>query len=211
MKARYVTLLWLGLTASLLLACTPPPPNKTEDLCAIFKQYPRWYKATAKTQKQWDVPIHVQMAILHQESHFDGKAKPEREKLLWVIPWKRPSSAYGYSQALKQTWENYQQHTGKRGHRDSFSAASDFVGWYANQANQRAGIAKNDTYALYLAYHEGIGGYEQKTYKKKAWLLPVARKVAAQSDIYASQLNRCEAQFKKRGWFHIVTIQPIFG
>jgi hypothetical protein len=32
------------------------------------------------------------MAIIHQESKFDPSARPQRTKLLWVIPWTRPSS-----------------------------------------------------------------------------------------------------------------------
>jgi hypothetical protein len=187
----------------MLVACTPAPPRNTQNICSIFKQYPRWYWAAEKTQAKWGVPISVQMAIIHQESSFDGKAKPDREKLLWIIPWKRPSSAYGYSQALKQTWENYQKNTGEHGKRNHFSAASDFIGWYSDQANKRAGIAKNNAYALYLAYHEGIGGYQQKTYTKKSWLMPVARKVSAQASIYQDQLNRCHNNLKKRWWHYI--------
>ncbi len=65
------------------------------------------------------------------------------------------------------------------------------MGWYANQANRTAGIPRYDAYRLYLAYHEGIGGYQRKTYLQKPWLIQVARKVKARSQIYQAQLNRC--------------------
>ena len=67
----------------------------------------------------------------------------------------------------------------------------DFIGWYANQAHRRAGIPRSNAYDLYLAYHEGIGGYQRKTYLRKAWLMPVARKVANRAQTYRSQLAYC--------------------
>ena len=48
-------------------------------------------------------PIYVQLAIIKMESDFDWLAKPQRQKLFKVIPFKRPSSSFGYSQAVKGT------------------------------------------------------------------------------------------------------------
>ena len=42
------------------------------------------------------------MSFVYQESSFKADARPEREKILGFIPWFRPSSAVGYSQALKK-------------------------------------------------------------------------------------------------------------
>jgi hypothetical protein len=187
---------------SLLAGCIPPPPPQNIDnVCDIFAEYKNWYWITKKTQREWGVPIHVQMAIIHQESKFNAKAKPNREKFLFVIPWKRPSSAYGYSQALKGTWANYQKNSGKyRTRRDQFSDATDFIGWYAYQAYRKAHIERDDTYNLYLAYHEGITGYLKKTYLQKPWLITVAHKVSARADKYERQLSVCEKRFKKEWW-----------
>jgi hypothetical protein len=52
------------------------------------------------------------MSFVYQESSFQSDAKPDRTKLLWVIPWKRKSTAVGYSQALNMTWEDYKDETG---------------------------------------------------------------------------------------------------
>lgn len=191
----------LLLIAISLTACVKAPPNDVNHICKIFNQYPKWYAETKAVQKKWNVPVAVQMAIIHQESKFNGRAKPPRSKLLWIIPWKRPSTAYGYSQALQSTWKLYKKSEG--GYwvsRDDFGDAADFIGWYAHQANIRAGIPKNDAYKLYLAYHEGIGGYQNKSYLKKSWLIAVARKVKARSQLYERQLASC----KKPGikfWF----------
>jgi hypothetical protein len=176
---------------ALLTACAPAPPSNPQNICNIFKQYPRWYKDTKASQKKWGVPISVQMAIIYQESGFKHDAKPERGTLLWVIPWKRPSNAYGYSQALDSTWDLYLKKTGNNGDRDEFEAATDFIGWYGYQAHKEAKIPRNDAYKLYLAYHDGIGGYKRNTYKNKVWLKNIAKRVQARATLYQKQLERC--------------------
>ena len=180
-----------GLLLS-LVGCITPPPRDQHNICSIFKQYPAWARETKDVQKRWLVPVAVQMAIIHQESSFNAQAQPARRKLLWFIPWDRPSTAYGYAQALRSTWRYYQRDSGYfLASRTSFSDGVDFIGWYANQAYKRANIARTDPYSLYLAYHEGIGGYMHKTYLRKPWLVRVAHKVSARASLYQAQLNRC--------------------
>lgn len=194
----------LFLFSLFLVSCVSRPPADVDNVCHIFREYPQWYWATQDVAHRWKVPISVQMAILHQESKFDGTARPPRTKLFWVIPWMRPTTAYGYSQALNGTWALY-----KRAHdggtffasRTTFEDAVDFVGWYANQANRRAGISRRDAYSLYLAYHEGVGGYQAKTYLRKPWLVQVARKVKARSQIYHAQLRQCRRTLKSKPWY----------
>jgi hypothetical protein len=189
MKTRtLVILLFLLLLAG--CASTPPPTN-VENICSIFDQYPDWYKDVKDSQSRWGVPIAVQMAIIYQESSFNATAKPPRKKLLWIIPWKRPSSAYGYSQALKNTWKDYEQKTGQSGSRTAFGDAADFIGWYNNQVCKRFNLHPHNAYALYLAYHEGPGGYAGRSYLRKPWLIRVSRKVAARAATYERQLQGC--------------------
>lgn len=186
------SILWFLLSCLLIGCVSPPPPTRLDNVCRIFKQYPRWYRAAKDVERRWYVPVPVQMAIIHQESKFDGGARPPRGKLLWIIPWKRPSSAYGYAQALNGTWANYKLTNGSLfSARNSFADGVDFIGWYANQATRKAAIRRDDPYNLYLAYHEGIGGYQRKTYLKKPWLMTVAHKVSARAQIYRAQLNHC--------------------
>ncbi len=193
----------LSLVLIVLLAgCAQPRPDNVNNVCDIFRQYPKWYWATHDVKTQWRVPIAVQMAIIHQESRFTAIAKPPRTKLLWIIPWKRPSTAYGYTQALDITWRHYKKDTGKYFvSRDNFADAVDFIGWYVYRANKRAGIAKHDAYRLYLAYHEGVGGYQRRTYRSKPWLINVARKVQRQANNYQRQLNRCESSLGRKPWW----------
>ncbi|MDP3560460.1 MAG: transglycosylase SLT domain-containing protein [Legionellaceae bacterium] len=175
-----------------ITACVKNPPHNVNHACHIFSEYPQWYQDTSQVEKTWRVSTPVQLAIIHQESSFQAHAQPPRTTLFGIIPWKHVTSAYGYSQALNGTWAQYKRSRGGWfASRNNFGDATDFIGWYANQANRLARIPRNDAYALYLAYHEGIGGYQRKTYLKKPWLIRVARKVKARAEMYRAQMNRC--------------------
>lgn len=188
---KFGSLLLATVILLLQVGCTVAPPSNTQNICSIFNEYPSWKRAAKRAEKNWQIPTHVQMAIVHQESHFVADAKPERGYLFGVVPWKRPSTAYGYAQAKTETWDNYRKNTGKGGSPDNFADAIDFVGWYNHQSYKKLGIARNNTYELYLAYHEGWGGYQQKTYRKKPWLMKVAEKVDRQAKSYQLQLKKC--------------------
>jgi hypothetical protein len=195
----------IALISVTLSACSKPVPNNLSNICSMFKQYPSWYWDAQSVQKRWGLPISSLMAIVHQESHFKAGAAPPREKILWIIPWKRPTTAYGYSQAVNATWEHYKHDTGGGffTSRDTFGDAADFIGWYARRAHKRAGIPMNNTREMYLAYHEGTGGYLQKTYLKKAWLMTVARKVQRLAWTYHWQLERCRSSLPEKPWWHL--------
>ena len=181
-------------------ATTPKPPQQLDNTCEIFRENKKWYRSARKSYKRWGIPIPILMAIIHQESKFRADARPPRGTCLWIFPGARPSSAYGYAQAGNETWEQYRKSTGNTGaDRDDFDDAVDFVGWYCNLSRIKCGISKNDAYHLYLAYHEGHGGFNRKTYQKKAWLLRVARKVDSRSQRYKGQLASCEGEFRRRG------------
>jgi hypothetical protein len=194
-------LLLLTLLA-VLAGCTASTPKNVSDICAIFEEKSGWYDDAVDAREEWDTPIPVMMAIMHQESRFQAKAKPPRKKIFGFIPGPRPSDAYGYSQALGSTWDGYKRSAGRYGaDRDDFGDAIDFIGWYNYQSYKRSGISRSDTYRLYLAYHEGQGGYNRGSYRSKQWLMDVARKVERRAGSYQSQLARCEESLKDDGWF----------
>lgn len=185
-----------------LSSCVKQPPANIDNVCHMFKEYPQWYRDAKDVERRWRVPVAVQMAIVHQESKFDAKARPPRGSFLWIFPGKRPSTAYGYAQALNGTWKEYKRENGGMlSSRDSFGDGVDFIGWYANGAYKKAGVPRTDAYSLYLAYHEGVGGYQRKTYLKKPWLVGVAHKVKSRSNMYAAQLNSCQRSLKRHRWF----------
>ena len=149
-----------------------------------------WYKHAKKSEEKWGTPIYLQLAIIKMESDFDWLAKPPRQKLFKVIPYKRPSSSFGYSQAVNGTWEQYKKETeNKLAVRTRFKDSVDFIGWYTNKSNTILKISKTDAFKQYVAYHEGWGGF--KNYKDNKKIINLAKKVEKQSNIYKKQLLKC--------------------
>ena len=176
-------------------ACSSIPSN-TADGCSIFSERYLWYKFAKKTEKKWGTPIYIQLAIIRMESDFDWLARPERQKIFKVIPYKRPSSSLGYSQAVKGTWKQYKEETGnKLASRILFKDSVDFIGWYTTKSSQILKISKKDAFKQYLAYHEGWGNY--KYYKENKKVIGLARKVEKQSKIYRKQLVKCSNKLNK--------------
>lgn len=187
---------------SIVAAGCVSPPDRPGNICSIFDEKRHWYKASKKSEKRWGVPISLQLAILRVESGFDDDARPKRKRFLGLVPLGRPSSAYGYAQAVDGTWKQYQRSTGRRGaDRDDFRDAVDFVGWYVNRSSRQLGISKSDGYAQYLAYHEGVNGYKRRTYRKKSGVKKAARRVQNQSASYSRQLRGCRKKLERGGWF----------
>ena len=173
-----------------IIGCSSVPKN-TADGCSIFSERYLWYKHAKKTELKWGTPINVQLAIIKMESDFDWFAKPERYKLFKIIPYKRPSSSFGYSQAVKGTWRQYKTETGnKYALRSRFKDSVDFIGWYTNKSEKILKISKSDAYRQYIAYHEGWGAY--KNYKQNQKIVSLAKKVQKQSNKYKKQLSKCK-------------------
>ena len=183
------------------VSCVSGPPKHLDNVCDIFDEKHGWYKDAKKATKRWGSPIAVNMAIMHQESSFVAKAKPPRRKILWIFPGPRLSDAYGYSQAKKATWDWYKKDSGRRGaDRNDFDDAIDFIAWYNHTSKKMLGLNSGDTYSLYLAYHEGHGGFKRKTYRSKAWLTQVATKVKRRAQRYSAQLKGCEERLGGSWW-----------
>ncbi len=176
----------------LLSACASQPPANKSNLCTIFKEKPAWHKASLKAAKKWNGSVPVAMAIMYQESSFEAKAKPSMRYFLGFIPYGRPSDAYGYAQALDNTWSEYKREAGSMlSQRDSFADASDFIQWYMHKTWRVNRISKTDAYKQYLNYHEGQGGFSRGSYRSKGWLINVAKKVDARARRYAAQYQSC--------------------
>jgi len=186
---------FLILLIIFITGCSSIPQN-TSNSCSIFNERYLWYKHAKKTEKKWGTPVYIQLAIIKMESDFDWLAKPPRQKLFKIIPFKRPSSSFGYSQAVKGTWEQYKNETGnKLATRTRFKDSVDFIGWYTDKTESLLKISKKDAFRQYLAYHEGWGGY--KNYKNNQKVIVLAKKVEKQSNKYKSQLQDCQKRLNK--------------
>lgn len=184
------------LALFLLAACGNPfaatPPENLNDACDIVRERPRYLRAMKAAERRYGVPVPAQMAVIYQESKFVRNARPPKRYLLWVIPWGRQSSAYGYAQALDGTWEDYKQETGRWfPRRTNIRHSADFIGWYFTKTKQRNGISLYDTRNQYLNYHEGHAGYRRGSYKSKTWLVRVANDVDRRAIMYERQLVAC--------------------
>lgn len=167
-------------------------PRDLDDACSIVRQHPNYLRAMKRTERRWGIPVHVQMATIYQESKFIGNARTPFRYALGVIPVGRQSSAYGYSQALDDTWDEYRRSAGRFGaKRDKIEDATDFMGWYMDETSRSLGVARHDAEAQYLAYHEGRSGYARGSYNEKSWLVRIADEVGSRSEMYRDQLVRC--------------------
>ena len=197
-RLRYVQLLFAIITVT---GCASAPPDELDNVCDIFREKGGWYDDAVDSRKRWGVPVSIMMAFMHQESRFVAGAKPPRKQIWGFIPGPRASDAYGYSQAKTSTWDWYKRKSGNHGaDRDDFDDAIDFVGWYNHTTHQVNGISKDDAFRLYLAYHEGHGGYKRASYRSKPWLVEVAKKVDRRATRYNNQLASCQTEFERKGW-----------
>ena len=188
--------IWVFLAAALLLAACGSrdfsPPRELDNACSIVRERPQYLRAMRAAERRWGVPVPVQMAVIHAESRFIGNARTPHQFRLGVIPVGRQSTAFGYSQALDGTWEEYLRETGnRRARRENIFDATDFIGWYMTHTVRRNGIPLTDARNQYLAYHEGHAGFRRGSYNQKAWLIRVADRVAARANMYAAQLSAC--------------------
>ena len=189
-KTNFYLLILLFVTA-----CSSIPKN-TQNSCAIFEERYLWYKHAKASYKKWGAPIYVQLAFIKKESDFNWLAKPPRVKLFKIIPFKRPSSSFGYSQAVEKTWQQYKRETGKKlATRARFKDSVDFIGWYVNKTTTLLKIPKNDAYRQYLAYYKGWGDYKNYSKDKKAIIY--ARSVKETASKYRKQLTLCRKNLDK--------------
>ncbi len=189
------TKIYLFILLLFATACSSIPKN-TQNSCAIFEERYLWYKHSKAAYEKYGAPIHLQLAFIKKESNFDFLAKPPRKKLFKVIPFKRPSSSFGYSQAIDSTWQLYKKETNnplatRARYRDSVL----FVSWYINKTNKILKISKKDAYRQYLAYYKGWGDYKNYSKDKKAIIY--AKSVKDMANKYRKQLTLCKKNLDK--------------
>lgn len=195
--ARKFLLLFLLLQVA---GCASVAPRDAANLCSMFEDRRSWFLAAREAEQRWQAPVPVTMAFIRQESGFRARVRPPRTRILGFIPGPRPSDAMGYAQALESTWNDYRQATGRRwASRSDFADAVDFVAWYNSNSVRINGIASDDAYNLYLAYHEGNTGYSRRSFDGKQWLLAAAAQVEASAVRYRQQFLQCEQELG-RNW-----------
>ena len=183
---------------SVLVSCNSIPKN-TGNACSIFSEHYLWYKYVKSSSEKYGAPVHVILAFVKKESGFDRYARPARTKLFKIIPYKRPSSSFGYSQAVKKTWEQYKKETNNPlALRTRFYDSVMFIGYYINKTHKINKIPLNDSYRQYLNYYLGWGNYAKKVYKTDKKAIIFAKSVQKQSNIYRKQLKSCKKSLDRK-------------
>ena len=158
-----------------------PPEKWQEDASVLLSHYPHWRKVLRDAREKWQMQPSYMLAFIHQESRFNPRAMSIHK-------------AYGFAQVKDESWDWYRQKTGAQtaqASRERFDDAVDFISFYAHANRRRNAVELNDVRNQYLAYHEGMGGFERGVHKTKPWLLEVADKVARWEKMYREQLKRC--------------------
>ena len=182
----------------LLIASCSSVPKYPQNACKIFGEKYFYLKYSRASSKKWGAPISSILAVINKESGFRRFAKPKRKKLFKIIPYRRPSSSLGFSQAVNKTWDLYKKENNKPSAlRVSFKNSSDFIGWYFWKTNKINKISLTDTRNMYLNYYLGWEGYRNKVYKKDQKAIIFAKKVEKQAKIYKNQLQECKSVLNK--------------
>ena len=186
------------LIFSLSVSCSSIPKN-TQNACSIFSERYLWYKSVKKSSEKYGAPVHIILAFVNKESGFDRRARPPRTKIFKIIPYKRPSSSFGYSQAVKKTWELYKTETNSPlALRTRWRDSVFFISLYISKTNKINKIPLNDAYRQYLNYYLGWGNYAKKVYKTDKKAIIFAQSVKKQSKIYKSQLRECQKSLNRK-------------
>ena len=182
----------------LFLASCSSVPKYPQNACKIFGEKYSYLKYSRAASKKWNVPISSILAVINKESGFRRFAKPKRTKIFKIIPYRRPSSSLGFSQAVDKTWDLYKKENNKPiALRISFKNSSDFIGWYFWKTNKINKVSFNDTRNMYLNYYLGWGAYKNKAYQNDKKAIIFAKSVEKQAKIYKSQLRECKSILNK--------------
>ena len=173
-------------------------PKYPQNACKIFGEKYFYLKYSRAASKKWGAPISSILAVINKESGFRRFAKPKRTKLFKIIPYRRPSSSLGFSQAVVKTFDLYKKENNKPlALRISFRNSSDFIGWYFWKTNKINKVSLNDTRNMYLNYYLGWQAYKNKAYQTNKKAIIFAKSVEKQAKIYKSQLQECKSVLNK--------------
>lgn len=145
--------------------------ERGENLTALLERKPNYKEAATKATELYGVPTNTIFAFIKYESAFNEYAAA------------RTSSARGLGQFLDNTWEGFIKDIKKDGHKDHALYAKMMsdpewgkrdprewrfnpevsihaVAWYTEKNALALHIEFSDTFNLYMAHHEGAGGYQ---------------------------------------------------
>ncbi|MEE2769616.1 MAG: transglycosylase SLT domain-containing protein [Pseudomonadota bacterium] len=187
-----------------LVGCAPQKVTKKEDVCEVYNKNFNWYRSAVRAQNKYHIDANIIMAVMAQESNFTYNARPQKNYVFNFVPWGYKTSARGYAQVIDGAWDDYKKQTNQWfPSRHSFNDACDYVGWYLNKASKRLHINRNDSYHLYLAYHQGLTGYKRHDEKHDQKLNLIAKKVQKNTQRYQSEFKQCKNSLWLKHWLYV--------
>ena len=157
-----------------------PTPSQQEvaDACLLLKQNRPWHEALRDTARNWGAPMGFQLAVIKQESSFDGERPAASRRPPMVRARRRRTRVIGQglqpgARIPRGRCTRRRPATGAPAATTS-ATSSDFIGWYFSTTGKRTGLGQFDYKGHYLAYHEGAGGYLKGTWTRPSagWSIP---------------------------------------
>ncbi|UTC24965.1 hypothetical protein MMH89_02230 [Candidatus Comchoanobacter bicostacola] len=160
------------------------------DICRVIHANPGWAEKLKQVQKRYGIEPNVVLSVISHESSFRSHARAQRSYFWGVIPYRRESS-FGYGQVKDETWQWYlSKNPGYFRSRTSFRDTSVFIGWYYQQYLKKAPESRVSAYDFYIAYRNGLGGYEDESVMDE-WMIGKCSSVQELSDRYRTMLLEC--------------------
>ena len=167
------------------------PTDYDQRICMVVNNNWGWAHSLASASKVYQMSPGLILSVIYHESSFNSHARPPREKIWGLIPW-RQSSAYGYGQVKDETWAWYiEKNPARFVSRTSFHDTVHFIGWYYSVFKHKERHSDTPYADFYIAYHDGIGGYERHSEKNNTWLQNKAKSVSDRALAYDKQLKHC--------------------
>lgn len=189
---------------SLLTSCASEKVNKADDLCEVYNKNYHWYRSAYHAQKKHNIDATIIMSVMAQESNFTYDARPGKKYVLNFIPWGYQTSAKGYGQVIDGAWDDYRKQSNKWFQsRHNFDDVTDYIGWYLNKASNKLHLNRQDSYHLYLAYHQGITGYKRHDEKHNKQLNLIAKKVERNTNRYQNEFKQCQNALWLKHWLYV--------
>ena len=185
--------LWLVVYALLFVSGCSLPTDQTNhrDACAFLADNPAILQSTLYTTQAPKSQAQI-LSIIKHESNHQAHARPVASWFIqsW-IPRSYHSSAYGYAQGTRATWQDFQQKTRSRRYQSSYHDNIQFIDWYFSTRGHLIKPYHSENYGRYLLYHDGPTAYH-KGKSHSAKFRYYAERVAQSTDRADEQLQRCQ-------------------
>jgi hypothetical protein len=177
---------------------TIPIERSNQDNACLFLQENPYINQVILATHSTPFPQALTLAVIRHESANLPQARPVKQWIIkpW-IPWSYYSSAKGYGQITKATWQDFTKAQHFTPNINAYMDNVYFIDWYFEKNKKSLGKQKDSFSAHYLLYHEGPSGYRRAKESITEGIRNYAQRVEETGLSYASTLSACQ---KKQRW-----------